>query len=307
MDVNQTSAETGSASFSAAQNLFLLEQASAQFGGRLDGRSLAPVNFRGNPADLARAGIGAFANPPQSQPQPAPLAQPPALQSEQQPPLMAFPPPSRSGVDHPAVRLQYDLAKLIFSKACVPQQNDTFSWASFIRPFKETPYPADDNAASLLAERLSREAGAFVSSFKCNKRRRAEKAAEEAAATAAVHAQGQLMIEDSWPREVKCYLPELGAVVLAGRALSESVGRTLGTAFICDCDDPLSMDAESFSFLPPAFDTQDLSVMEQTPAPALEHIRQLQASIATLHGVTVAARASLKRCFDLYRLACMTK
>ena len=79
---------------------------------------------------------------------------------------MAPPSPSRSGVDHPAVQLQYDLAKLIFSRAGVPQQNDTLSWASFIQPFKETPYPADDNAASLLAERLSREAGAFVSSFK---------------------------------------------------------------------------------------------------------------------------------------------
>ena len=81
---------------------------------------------------------------------------------------MAPPSPSRSGVDHPAVRLQYDLAKLIFSKAGVPQQKDTFSWASFILPFKETPYPADDNAraASLLSVHLSREAGAFVSSFK---------------------------------------------------------------------------------------------------------------------------------------------
>ena len=115
------------------------------------------------------------------------------------------------------------------------------------------------------------------------------------------------MIEESWPREVKCFSPELSAAVLAGWALSESAGRTLGAAFICDGDDPLSMDAESFSSLPPAFDTRDLSVMKQTPTHALEHIRQLQASIAALHGVTVAARASLKRCFDLYRLACMTK
>ena len=52
-----------------------------------------------------------------------------------------------------------------------------------------------------------------------------------------------------------------------------------------------------------------MNVIDQTPAPALpvEHIRQLQASIAVLHGGTVAARASLKRCFDLYRLTCMTK
>ena len=354
MDANQTSAETGGGAFTASQEFLLREQVTAQFGGRLEGRSLAPVNFLGNAADLARAGIGAFANPPQPQPQPAPLVHPPAPPSEQQPPPMAPPSPSRSGVDHPAVRLQYDLAKLIFSRASVPQQNDAFSWASFIRPFKETPYPADDNVASLLAERLSREAGAFVSSFKllrsfssgkasgkgqartdsvatlgaasatlgsdemgegrcaasptpsnasvrttassCNKRRRAEQAVEEAAATAAVHAQGQFMIEESWPREVKCFLPELGAAVLAGRVLSESAGQTLGAAFICDGDDPLSMDAESFSSLPPAFDTRDLSVMEQTPTPALEHIRQLQASIAALHKVTVAARASLKRC-----------
>ncbi len=365
MDANQTSAENGGGAFTASQEFLLREQVTAQFGGRLEGRSLAPVNFLGNAADLARAGIGAFANPPQPQPQPAPLVHPPAPPSEQQPPPMAPPSPSRSGVDHPAVRLQYDLAKLIFSRAGVPQQNDAFSWASFIRPFKETPYPADDNVASLLAERLSREAGAFVSSFKLlrsfssgkasgkgrartdsvatfgtaaaaqgsdemgdggraasptpsnasvrttassgNKRRRAEQAVEEAAATAAVHAQGQFMIEESWSREVKCFLPELGAAVLAGRALLESAGQTLGAAFICDGDDPLSMDAESFSSLPPAFDTRDLSVMEQTPTPALEHIRQLQASIAALHGVTVAARASLKRCFDLYRLACMTK
>ena len=234
MDANQTSAETGGGAFTASQEFLLREQVTAQFGSRLEGRSLAPVNFLGNAADLARAGIGAFANPPQPQPQPAPLVQPPAPQREQQPLPMAPPSLSRSGVDHPALRLQYDLAKLICSRAGVPQQNDTFSWASFIRQFKETPYPADDNAASLLAERLSREAGAFVSSFKCNKRRRAEKAAEEAAATAAVHAQGQLMIEDSWPREVKCFLSELRAAALAGRALSECAGWTLGATFICD-------------------------------------------------------------------------
>ena len=175
--------DTGGGSSSDAQDLFLREQASAQFSVRLDGRSLAPVNFPGNAADLARAGIRAFANPPQSQPQPAPLVQPSAPQGKQRSPLMAPPQPSRSGVDHPAMLLQYDLAKLIFSKASVPQQNDTFSWACFIRPFKETQYPADDNTASLLVKHLSREAGAFVSSGKG--RARADSVATFGAATAA--------------------------------------------------------------------------------------------------------------------------
>ena len=67
------------------------------------------------------------------------------------------------------------------------------------------------------------------------------------------------------------------------------------------------MDPESFSFLPPAINKRDMGVLEHTPAPVLGHIRQLQSSIAALHGVTVAARSSLKRCFVLYRLACMTK
>ena len=39
---------------------------------------------------------------------------------------------------------------------------------------------------------------------------------------------------------------------------------------VCDSDgdDPLSMDAEPFSSLPPAFDARDLGALEQTPAPA---------------------------------------
>jgi len=103
-------------------------------------------------------------------------------------------------------------------------------------------------------------------------------------------------------------LPELGAAVLSGKSLADlGVRKALRDAFICDGGDPLSMDSASFSLLTPAFDTMDLAVIEATPKTALEHIRLLQSSIATLHALTVAARASMERCFDLYKLACMTK
>ena len=65
--------DLGGNPFNASQEFLLREQASAQLGGRLERRSLASANFLGNAADLARGGIGAFANPPQSQaPSPSP-------------------------------------------------------------------------------------------------------------------------------------------------------------------------------------------------------------------------------------------
>ena len=277
------------------------------------------------------------------------------------------PPPSRSCLEHPSVRIQYDLAKATFQAEGIPAAGGACSWAAFSSIFKEIPFPTDDAGASALAERIGRESAACAGSFRRLqrahtarsdqqsrprgrgaarevdlpsyaggsadedeprraaspapstlsvhtvgssgvKRRRTADAVEDAAATAAVNAQGQFVIDETWPREVKCFLPELGAAVLSGKSLAYAgVRKALCDAFLCDGGDPLSMDAASFSLLTPAFDTMDLAVLEATPKPALEHIRLLQSSIATLHGLTVAARASMKRCFDVYKLACMTK
>ena len=164
--MNQTPAETGGGAASNAEELLLRSQAAAQLGGQ--GRLLAPISFPMDATNLALAVFGAFAPPPPPQQPPPPQVQPPVLQVAQPPaPQMAPPPSSRPRMDHPSV-MQFEVAKVVVSEAGVPKANDAFSWATFSRQFnlKETPYPADDTAASLLAERLGREAAAFVSSFK---------------------------------------------------------------------------------------------------------------------------------------------
>ena len=276
------------------------------------------------------------------------------------------PPPSRSAVEHPSVKVQFALAKATLEATGIPASGGPCNWTSFSNMFKEIPYPADNDAATLIADRISRELAATVSSFRLlkgaterkrrteprsaqgrvsgrdaayapapddaaeeegrsssptpsaassragdastAKRLRTAEAVEEAAALAAVKSQGHFFNPDeTWPRDVRCFLPELGAAVLASKHLASSVAQALQAAFVCSDEDPLCLDADSFSQLTPVIDTRDIDVFDGNSASALEHIRLLQKSIAALNGSLVASRASMTRCFDLYKLACMTK
>jgi hypothetical protein len=139
------------------------------------------------------------------------------------------------------------------------------------------------------------------------KRKQLEANLEDAAARAASSAKGEFLIEDSWPREVKCFFPELGAAVLATNRLCMGVGAALSTAFACHGEDPLRMDGESFDMLVPVVDTSNFVSAAESPSRLLDHLREVYVKLARLQEAAVAARAQLKRCFDLYKLATQTR
>ena len=102
-------------------------------------------------------------------------------------------------------------------------------------------------------------------------------------------------------------MPELGTAVLFSLRLTDGVGAVLRSTFICDGENPLALDAESFGHFPPMIDCTNFPELADNPSRVLERLKGILAAITDLQPLAVAAGASMNRCFDIYKLASMTK
>ena len=243
-----------------------------------------------------------------------------------------------SCLSEPAIQSEFQSMKIVLQAAGVSEEDGPISCAAFKQEFEqltiETPITDIDmvpkiqrriraraiaviEAHNLLmsvrakatksadaAGASSYSAGHTVSEVTSTSKRRSadgEDEDETAAAAAAAASQGIFKVEDSWPRDVKCMMPEFGAAILAVRELTRCVDEALGELY--DISDPASKISRA------GFADAPLRVDPHSAPEALvrDKLQALVSLSASLHHNTLAARAQMKRLFDIYKLATQTQ